>query len=86
MTAVGPEAKRGGGLESLSHREHEVFRQVVEGSSTKDIAHRLSISVKTVETHRTNINRKLGSKTTADLMRFAIAHGIPVAPRGSSRD
>jgi len=86
MTALGPQAKSGTGLDSLSHREHEVFRQVVEGFSTKDIAHHLSVSAKTVETHRTNMNRKLGVKTTADLIRFAIAHGIPVAPHGSSRE
>jgi hypothetical protein len=37
--------------------------------------------VKTVETHRTNMNRKLAVRTTADLVRFAAAHGIAVAPR-----
>lgn len=69
------------GLESLSHREQEVFRQVVWGYTTRDIARRLSISVKTVETHRTNMNRKLKVRTTADVIRLAMAHGIAVAPR-----
>jgi DNA-binding CsgD family transcriptional regulator len=59
----------------------EVFRLVVAGSSSKDVARRLCISVKTVETHRTNMNRKLAVRTTADLVRFAAAHGIAVAPR-----
>jgi len=69
------------GLERLSPREGEVFRLVVAGSSSKDVARRLCISVKTVETHRTNMNRKLAVRTTADLVRFAAAHGIAVAPR-----
>jgi hypothetical protein len=58
-----------------------VFRLVVAGLSSKDVARRLCISVKTVETHRTNMNRKLAVRTTADLVRFAAAHGIAVAPR-----
>jgi len=74
------------GLEALSYREHEVFRQVVWGYSTKDIAKRLSISVKTVETHRTNMNRKLKVRTTADIIRLAMAHGIAVAPRAASEE
>jgi two-component system, NarL family, invasion response regulator UvrY len=68
-------------LELLSHREHEVFLQVVAGSSGKEIAQRFCISPKTVESHRSNMNRKLEVRTTADLIRLAIAHGIPVAPR-----
>jgi two-component system response regulator NreC len=69
------------GLESLSQREHEIFRQVLQGHTTKEIAGRLFISPKTVESHRTHINRKLAVRTTADLIRFAVAHGIVVAPR-----
>jgi hypothetical protein len=42
--------------------------------------------VNTVDTHRTNINRKLGVRTTASLIRFAAAHGIAIAPRASSED
>ena len=72
------------GLEALSYREHEVFRQVIWGHTTMDIARRLSISVKTVETHRTNMNRKLKVRTTADVIRFAMAQGITVAPRVST--
>jgi two-component system, NarL family, response regulator NreC len=69
------------GLERLSRRELEIFRLVVAGYPSKEVARRLCISVKTVETHRTNMNRKLAVRTTADLIRFAVAHGIVVAPR-----
>jgi len=84
MRSINGEASGSGGavgLERLSPREVEVFRLVVAGSSSKDVARRLCISVKTVETHRTNMNRKLAVRTTADLVRFAAAHGIAVAPR-----
>ncbi|HXU00792.1 MAG TPA: response regulator transcription factor [Polyangia bacterium] len=84
MRSINSESSASGGavgLERLSPREVEVFRLVVAGSSSKDVARRLCISVKTVETHRTNMNRKLAVRTTADLVRFAAAHGIAVAPR-----
>ena len=85
MRSIDAASRRGraarSGLERLSPREVEVFRLVVAGSSSKDVARRLCISVKTVETHRTNMNRKLAVRTTADLVRFAAAHGIAVAPR-----
>lgn len=69
------------GFAKLSRRENEIFRLVVKGCTAKEIARRLFISVKTVETHRTNINRKLDVRTTADLIRFAAAQGIEIAPR-----
>jgi len=72
------------GLGALSHREHEIFRQIVAGYGSKDISHRLSVSLKTVETHRTSINRKLAVRTTADLIRCAVAHGVTVGPRVAS--
>jgi len=70
--------------EALSRREHDVFRQLVSGCRSNDIARHLSISLKTVETHRASINRKLAVRTTADLVRFAVARGMPVVPRVSS--
>jgi DNA-binding NarL/FixJ family response regulator len=73
--------KHSRGLESLSRREREVFLQAVEGFATNEIARRLCISPKTVESHRTKINRKLAVRTTADLVRFAVSHGIVFAPR-----
>ena len=47
-------------MNTLSRRENEIFRMVVKGWALKDIASKLFISIKTVESHRTNINRKLG--------------------------
>jgi two-component system, NarL family, response regulator NreC len=73
--------KRGSGLQSLSRREQQVFLQAAAGYSSKEIARRLVISPKTVEAHRTHINRKLAVKTSAQLVRFALAHGIVVTPR-----
>ena len=79
----GPETvqgQRSPGFADLSRREGEIFRLVVEGWSSKEIATRLFISIKTVETHRSNINRKLAVRRTTDLIRFAVAQGISVAP------
>src|SRR5205823_13653046 len=73
-----------GGLNRLSRREREIFRLVVAGRGSKEIASKLFISIKTVDTHLTNINRKLGVRTTASLIRFAAAHGIEIAPRAST--
>ncbi|HVT06749.1 MAG TPA: response regulator transcription factor [Polyangia bacterium] len=75
-----------GGLNRLSRREREIFRLVVAGRGSKEIASKLFISIKTVDTHRTNINRKLGVRTTASLIRFAAAHGIEIAPRSATLD
>ncbi len=65
-----------GPLTTLSPREREVFDLVVRGYSTNGIAGTLFISVKTVETHRAHINRKLGVHSSADLLRLAARHGI----------
>lgn len=73
-----------GGLNRLSRREREIFRLVVAGRGSKEIASKLFISIKTVDTHRTNINRKLGVRTTASLIRFAAAHGIEIAPHAAA--
>ncbi len=74
------ETKKATGFGDLSKRENEIFRMVVDGWSSKEIAGRLCISIKTVETHRSNINRKLSVRRTTDLIRFAVAQGISVAP------
>ena len=77
---------RSTGLDNLSRRENEIFRLVVKGSPLKQIASRLFISLKTVETHRTNINRKLGVRTITDLIRLAAAEGIAIAPGTTARE
>ncbi len=64
------------GYRALSPREREVLLWTVDGESCTEIAERLSISHRTVETHRENIFRKLGVKNKAELIRFAVFHGI----------
>jgi len=64
------------GDSSLTHREREVVQLIAEGRINKEIAHRLEISVKTVETHRASAMRKLKLRTTADLVRYAVRNRI----------
>lgn len=58
----------------LTAREFEVLRQIAEGHSNKQIARTLDLSVRTVETHRLNIKRKLGIEGQAELIRYAVQH------------
>jgi two-component system, NarL family, response regulator NreC len=60
----------------LTARERQVLQLVGEGKSTKDIATLLGISVKTAESHRTRLMRKLDIHETASLVRYAIRRGI----------
>lgn len=60
----------------LSVREMEIFKLIVEGGSNRNIAEKLFISVRTVETHKNNIMKKIGLKTTVDLVKFAIKNNI----------
>jgi len=68
------------GLESLTEREREVLRMVAEGLTTKEIAGQLSISVRTVESHRANLMRKLDLRSVARLTQFAIREGLVEPP------
>lgn len=63
----------------LSNREREVFQLLAEGHSTKEVADLLCVSVSTVKTHRANIMEKLGIRSNAQLIRFALQLGL-VAP------
>ena len=56
----------------LTPRENEVLQSIANGKSNKHIARELDLSVRTVETHRLNIKRKLGIEGQADLIRFAL--------------
>ena len=58
-------------LAGLSDRELEIFEMIGRGDSARTIAEKLSISVKTVETHRTNIRQKINLSSTNELVRFA---------------
>jgi DNA-binding NarL/FixJ family response regulator len=60
----------------LSKREREVLQLLAEGRSTKDIAHDLNVSVKTVETHRSQIMIKLDIHSIAGLTKFAVREGL----------
>lgn len=60
----------------LTKRENEVLAEVASGKSNREVAESLSISIKTVETHKTNILEKLGLSNTAELVRYAIKHNI----------
>lgn len=62
--------------ESLTAREREVFRLIAEGLTTKEIARRLDISVKTAENHRGRVLDKLAVRNTAELVRFALRKGL----------
>jgi two-component system response regulator NreC len=60
---------------ALSPREEEVLRLLAWGHSNKEIATRLDLSVKTVETHKINASHKLGVHTRNDIVRFALLKG-----------
>ncbi len=69
----------------LTHRERELLFLIGEGLTNREIAEMLTLSVKTVESHRANLSRKLGLRSRAGLMRLAIgsavepsSHGAPV--------
>lgn len=61
---------------SLTNRENEVLDSIVKGNSNKIIANELFISTRTVDTHRTNIMKKLRARNTADLVRIAIQNAL----------
>ena len=73
------ESQNGGGLATLSRtlsaRETEVARLIAQGYSNKEIAARLDISVKTVETHKARIMEKLKISSRAELVRLAVREG-----------
>ncbi len=60
----------------LTKREFEVLEKVAEGLSNKEVADRLFVSLKTIETHKSHILSKLGLKNSNELIRYAIQNGI----------
>tara|TARA_R110002049_G_scaffold10127_1_gene50136 strand:+ start:97199 stop:97885 length:687 start_codon:yes stop_codon:yes gene_type:complete len=72
--SIAPE--RNAAREALTDREQTILLQLAQGKSNKDVAGSLDISVRTVETHRKNIKRKLGISSTAGLTRYAMEHGV----------
>jgi two-component system invasion response regulator UvrY len=64
------------GHQKLSDREFEVLRLLVAGKNPTDVAEQLHLSVKTVSTHKTRMLEKLGLKSTADLIRYALENRL----------
>lgn len=62
--------------EALTPREREVLQLVAEGRSSKSIAAALGVTVKTIESHRASLMRKLHLRTVADLVRYAVRNGL----------
>jgi DNA-binding NarL/FixJ family response regulator len=63
-------------LEILTAREKEILKLVAQGHANKNIAAKLKISIRTAETHRSRLIHKLGLKTTASLVKYALAKGL----------
>jgi len=68
--------QKGKKAELISSREREIVQLLAEGNSNKEIAQMLSLSLKTVETHRSNIMHKLGFKSITDLVLYAVRNHI----------
>jgi DNA-binding NarL/FixJ family response regulator len=62
--------------QGLTKRESEILEQVASGKTNTEVAEVLFISVKTVETHKTNILEKLGLRNSVELVRYAIKNGL----------
>ena len=71
-----PGEKESTGEGRLTDRERQIVQLLAEGSSNKEVADNLGISVKTVETHRAAIMKKLKFKSFSDLVRYAIRNNI----------
>lgn len=63
-------------LQSLTDREMEIVKLIAEGLLSKEIADKLSISIHTVDTHKTNIMQKLKLKSSVDIVKYAIRHDL----------
>lgn len=74
LEKVFPEEKNS--LSQLTEKEMEVFRFIVEGKNSKDISGLLNLSIKTIETHRTNLMEKLKIFSVAELTKLAIKEGV----------
>jgi DNA-binding NarL/FixJ family response regulator len=76
LTTQKAPAERCADKTQLTVREREVLCMLADGVTSKQIAAKLNISVRTVESHRIRINRKLGFSSVAELVRYAIRHGL----------
>jgi two-component system response regulator NreC len=76
LVAAEAEARAAAEADPLSEREREVLRLLALGHTNQEIAKMLYISVRTAETHRAHIMQKLGLATRAELVRYALTHGL----------
>ncbi|MGZ4408496.1 MAG: response regulator transcription factor [Gaiellaceae bacterium] len=76
LVAAEAEAARLAKADPLSEREREVLRLLAVGHTNQEIAKRLYISVRTVETHRAHVMQKLRLQTRADLVAYALERGL----------
>lgn len=75
---------RDGGFVELTDREREVLTLIAEGQSNKEIANKLGIGVRTIETHRERIMRRLNIHSVAGLTKYAIANGMVTLDNSAS--
>ena len=75
LVAAESAAARKAQSDPLSEREHEVLRLLALGHTNQEIANLLFISIRTAETHRARIMQKLGLKTRAEIVRYALESG-----------
>ena len=76
LRATAASDAQGDGAEPLTPREREIAQLLAEGRSNKEVASRLDISVKTVETHRSALMRKIGARTVVDIVRYAVRNRL----------
>ena len=82
LASRGPRARPSAStVQALTSREREVLQLISEGHNAREIALRLNLSVKTVETHRRQLMGKLGVRSVADLTKFAIREGLTTLDR-----
>jgi DNA-binding CsgD family transcriptional regulator len=77
--ALGPSTIPASPFDSLSSRERNVLRHILAGATSADIALRLSLSRKTVDTYRSRMMLKLGVANRSELIRIALRYELPVA-------
>jgi two-component system, NarL family, response regulator NreC len=80
LVAADVKARAEADADPLTDREREVLRLLALGHTNQEIAKLIYVSVRTAETHRAHIMQKLGLETRAELVRYALAHGLLAEP------
>ena len=70
------ERRKKNGLSALTEREQEILQLIWNGLKNREIGNRLKISVKTVEAHRAEVMRRLGTRNLAGLVHYAVSVGL----------